>query len=219
MQNFAGKFISFEGGEGSGKSTQIKRLCNYLKSKNKDVIVSREPGGSPGGEEIRELLVKGDAGRWDGVTELLLLYAARRDHVERIIKPALKAGKWVLCDRFADSTMAYQGYGYELGRERILQVHEAALGDFNPDLTLIIDIPVDVGLKRALARRDGEDRYESMDISFHQRMRDGYIDIAKLSPERVQIVDGAGSIDDVYDLLLGKIEHFSSDIEEVAHNV
>ncbi|WP_420547164.1 dTMP kinase [Curvivirga sp.] len=192
-----GRFISFEGGEGSGKSTQIKKIAAMLARNGIEVILSREPGGSKGGEEIRELLVTGDAGRWDGVTELLLLYAARNDHVEKIIKPSIAEGKWVLCDRFADSTMAYQGYGHELGRERVEQVHKAALGDFNPDLTIIIDIPVEVGLKRALARRDGEDRYENMDISFHQRMRDGYLDIANHATNRVKVIDGNGEIDEV----------------------
>lgn len=200
-----GRFISFEGGEGSGKSTQIKNIAALLEKNGLEVLISREPGGSKGGEEIRELLVTGDAGRWDGVTELLLLYAARNDHVEKIIKPAIAAGKWVLCDRFADSTMAYQGYGHQLGRSRIEQVHDAALGDFNPDLTIIIDIPVEIGLKRALARRDGEDRYESMDISFHQRMRDGYLDIAEHAPNRVKVIDGSGSIEDVSSKLQGQL--------------
>ncbi|MTI10047.1 dTMP kinase [Curvivirga aplysinae] len=200
-----GRFISFEGGEGSGKSTQIKKIAAMIERNGIQVILSREPGGSKGGEEIRELLVTGDAGRWDGVTELLLLYAARNDHVEKIIKPAIAEGKWVLCDRFADSTMAYQGYGHELGRERIEQVHIASLGDFNPDLTIIIDIPVEVGLKRALARRDGEDRYENMDISFHQRMRDGYLDIANHAPDRVKVIDGNGEIDEVSERLQQQI--------------
>ncbi len=213
MSQMHGCFISFEGGEGSGKSTQIKLLADILGSNKIDVVLTREPGGSKGAEEIRELLVKGESGRWDGITELLLLYAARRDHVERIIKPAIKAGKWVLCDRFSDSTMAYQGYGYELGREKILKVHEASLGEFQPDLTMIIDIPVDIGLKRALSRRDGEDRYESMDISFHQRMRNGYIDIAKSDPSRVKVVDGAGTINQVNERLYAQLKTFAPVLE------
>lgn len=191
------RFISFEGGEGSGKSTQIKLLGDWLKEKNIDVIMTREPGGSDGAEELRSLLLTGDTDRWDGMSELLILYAGRHDHVERVIKPALAKGTWVLCDRFADSTMAYQGYGHGLGHETITKVHDVALGSFAPDLTLLFDIPVDTGLKRAVARQGSEMRYEEMDRSFHDKLRDGYMEIAKNNADRCQIINADQTIEAV----------------------
>jgi dTMP kinase len=144
-----GKFISFEGGEGTGKSTQLTRLAERLAEAGLEVVRTREPGGTEGADAIRELLVTGATDRWDPVSEVLLNYAARRDHVERVIKPALARGEWVVCDRFADSTMAYQGYGYELGTDLIETVHRATLGDFNPDMTIIMDFAPAEGLARA----------------------------------------------------------------------
>lgn len=192
-----GRFISLEGGEGAGKSTQIRHLARALESAGLTVVTTREPGGSPGAEAIRALLIGGDTERWDGVTELLLHYAARRDHLTRTIQPALDRGDWVVTDRFADSTMAYQGYGFGLGRETVEQVHRAAVGDARPDLTLILDIPVEVGLGRA-AERDGEgdgngnggaNRYERMPRDFHERLRRGFLDIAAREPERCVVID------------------------------
>jgi dTMP kinase len=196
----AGRFITLEGGEGAGKTTQIRRLAEALRADGQDVLVTREPGGSPGAEEIRGLIVSGEPGRWDPVTEALLLYAARRDHLERTIRPALAAGRWVRCDRFADSTMAYQGYGHGLGRQAVLDLHRASIGDFRPDLTLILDLPVEVGLRRA-AERGGagraEDRFERMGCAFHQRLREGFLDIARHEPGRCRIVDAARDPDAV----------------------
>jgi dTMP kinase len=196
----AGRFVTLEGGEGAGKTTQIRRLAEALRADGQDVLVTREPGGSPGAEEIRGLIVSGEPGRWDPVTEALLLYAARRDHLERTIRPALAAGRWVLCDRFADSTMAYQGYGHGLGRQAVLDLHRASIGDFRPDLTLILDLPVEVGLRRA-AERGGagraEDRFERMGCAFHQRLREGFLDIARHEPGRCRIVDAARDPDAV----------------------
>jgi dTMP kinase len=196
----AGRFITLEGGEGAGKTTQIRRLAEALRADGQDVLVTREPGGSPGAEEIRGLIVSGEPGRWDPVTEALLLYAARRDHLERTIRPALAAGRWVLCDRFADSTMAYQGYGHGLGRQAVLDLHRASIGDCRPDLTLILDLPVEVGLRRA-AERGGagraEDRFERMGCAFHQRLREGFLDIARHEPGRCRIVDAARDPDAV----------------------
>lgn len=189
----AGLFITLEGGEGSGKSTQAKHLKLRLEQAGHAVIQTREPGGSEGAEDIRALIVTGEPDRWDGMTEALLLFAARHDHLERIIKPALKAGKIVLCDRFSDSTMAYQGYGHNLGRETIEKLNAVALDGFGPDLTLILDLPVEAGLSRAMSRGDGEQRYEDMDIAFHQRLRDGFLDIAKREPDRCKVVDASGS--------------------------
>ncbi len=148
------KFITFEGGEGAGKSTQIELLAAALARAGISVRTTREPGGSPGAEEIRRLLVTGPPNRWDAMTEALLHFAARRDHLRGVVLPDLEAGHWVLSDRFADSTMAYQGYGHGLGRGAIEALHALVVGDFAPDLTLILDLPVDLGLERALARRD-----------------------------------------------------------------
>jgi dTMP kinase len=159
--------------------------------------VTREPGGSPGAEQIRSLLVNGAADRWSATSEALLHFAARRDHLEKTILPALEAGRWVLCDRFVDSTMAYQGYGHLLGREIIEQLQSIVVGKQLPDLTLILDIDAKDGLQRAGTRAGGEDRYESMELAFHQRLREGFLDIAKRSPERCALVDAAGTIDDI----------------------
>lgn len=187
-----GTFITLEGGEGSGKSTQIQLLAHALAAAGLDVTVTREPGGAPGAEQIRTLLVNGDTGRWDPLSEALLHYAARREHLRHTIKPALADGRWVLCDRFADSTMAYQGYGHGLGRDVIAGLHAAVVGPLAPDLTLILDLPVDAGLARAKSR-GGEDRYERMDRAFHQRLRDGFLDIAKREPVRCAVIDAGAA--------------------------
>jgi dTMP kinase len=204
-----GRFISFEGGEGAGKSTQIRLLVDALAARGLDVIATREPGGSPGAEEIRRLLVSGDPGRWDGVTEALLHFAARRDHLARTVWPALDAGRWVVTDRFADSTMAYQGYGHGLGREPIERLYAVAVGDFAPDLTLILDIPVEAGLDRTQGRTGGEDRYERMDREFHRRLRDGFLDIAAREPGRCVVSDAARPVEAVQaDMLATVLRHF-----------
>lgn len=197
-----GKFISFEGGEGSGKSTQLRRFVARLQSGGRDVVSTREPGGTPGAEAIRKLLVEGEPGRWDAYTEVLLHFAARRDHVERLIKPSLNAGTWVVSDRFADSTIAYQGYGHNLGLAAIKTVAETSIGDFAPDLTIVIDIPVDIGLARAKSRAGTEDRYERFDRAFHDRVRQGFLDLARTAAYRCVVVDGQGSEDDVAARLL-----------------
>jgi dTMP kinase len=188
-----GRFITLEGGEGAGKSTQIKLLADTLSGGGLAVTVTREPGGAPGAEEIRKLLVNGETERWDPMSELLLYVAARREHVVRTIEPALARGSWVLCDRFADSTTAYQGYGHGLGWELCDRAHRLAFGDFAPDLTLILDLPVEAGLERAKARAGGETRYERMGPEFHRRLRDGFLEIARREPARCRIVDASGS--------------------------
>ena len=192
-----GKFITLEGGEGAGKSTQILRLADGLKSIGIDTVVTREPGGSPGAEEIRGILVRGMTDRWMPRTEALLHTAARVEHVERTIRPALAEGRWVLCDRFADSTVAYQGYGHGLGRDWILDLHALVFGTFAPDLTLILDIAPDQGLQRATAGNRGEDRYERMGAAFHSRLRKGFLDIAQRDPSRCAVIDATGDIDEV----------------------
>lgn len=192
-----GRFISFEGGEGAGKSTQIARLRTHIEDCGIEVLTTREPGGSPGAEEIRALLVTGDPGRWDAMTELLLLYAARRDHVERVIKPALDKGSWVLCDRFADSTMAYQGYGHGLGRDIVERLDDLVLTGFKPDMTLFLDLPVEQGLSRTNARHGNENRFETMDVTFHERMRAGFQDMCRKESNRFVTIDATASIPEV----------------------
>jgi dTMP kinase len=190
-----GRFITLEGGEGAGKSTQIARLGAWLEGRGKTVVATREPGGSPGAEMIRKLLVEGPAERWDGATEALLHFAARRDHLRLTVWPALKRGAWVISDRFADSTRAYQGYGHGLDLEMLDRLYDAAVGDFRPDLTLILDLPIDVGLARAAARRGAETRYESLPIEFHERVKAGFLEIAKREPNRCVVIDAALDID------------------------
>lgn len=201
------RFISFEGGEGAGKSTQIAFLQSRLQELGYHVLTTREPGGSPGAEEIRKLLVTGDPGRWDAMTELLLLYAARRDHVERVIKPALKDNTWVISDRFSDSTMAYQGYGHELGRETVQALHQIALGDFVPDLTIFLDLPVEVGLARTKGRDGDETRFEEMDISFHEKMRAGFHDMCEQASNRFEKVDASATINEVANAIWKAVAH------------
>jgi dTMP kinase len=190
-----GCFITLEGGEGAGKSTQIARLRTWLEGRGKTVVATREPGGSPGAEMIRKLLVEGPAERWDGVTEALLHFAARRDHLRMTVWPALKRGAWVISDRFADSTRAYQGYGHGLDVAMLERLYDVAVGDFRPDLTLILDLPIDVGLARAAARRGAETRYESLPIEFHQRVKAGFLEIAKREPKRCVVIDAGQDID------------------------
>lgn len=196
-----GRFITLEGGEGAGKSTQLRLLADALRAAGIDVVTTREPGGSPGAEQIRELLVNGAASRWDGVTEALLHFAARRDHVVKTVWPALDAGSWVLCDRFADSTRAYQGYGHGLDLALIERLYADTLGSFAPDLTLILDLPVEAGLRRAAARGQGvagaEDRYERMGVEFHRRLRDGFLAIARAEPQRCDVIDADRGIAEI----------------------
>ncbi len=188
------KFITFEGREGAGKSTQIGLLAEALAAAGIPVRTTREPGGTPGAEQIRELLVTGAADRWDAMTEALLHFAARREHLRGVVRPSLEAGQWVLSDRFADSTMAYQGYGHGLGRPAITRLYALAVGDFAPDLTLILDVPVALGLERALARRNGEDRYETLGAEFHERLRRGFREIAEGEPGRCALIDARGEV-------------------------
>ena len=192
-----GRFITFEGGEGSGKSTQMRLLAETLRARGLPVVTTREPGGATGAEQIRRLLVEGEPGRWDSMTEALLHFAARRDHVARTVWPAMAEGQWVLCDRFADSTLAYQGYGHGLPVHAIEQLYDMTLGNFAPDLTLILDLPVEEGLHRAAGRGGGEDRYERMGLAFHQRLRQGFLEIARGQPRRCVLLSAADPIDKV----------------------
>ncbi len=191
-----GKFITLEGGEGAGKSTQCARLKARLESAGINVNVTREPGGSPGAEDIRQLIVHGDPDRWDAQTEALLIYAARRDHVKRLIEPALAAGSWVICDRFSDSTMAYQGHAGGVGRQWVEQLDDLAIGGLKPDLTLMLDLSVSEGLARAKTR-GGADRFERQDTSFHEALRSAFLEIAGQEPDRCAVIDASGAPDTV----------------------
>jgi dTMP kinase len=190
-----GRFITLEGGEGAGKSTQIARLKSWLEGRGHAVMVTREPGGSPGAEMVRKLLVEGPVERWDGTTEALLHFAARRDHLRAVVWPALEKGAWVVSDRFADSTLAYQGYGHGVDRSLIAQLYALSVGDFRPGLTLVLDLPVEIGLARAASRRGVETRYESLPPDFHRRVRAGFLEIAASEPERCAVIDAAQDID------------------------
>ena len=195
------QFITLEGGEGTGKSTQAKRLAAKLGERGISTVVTREPGGSPGAEQIRDLFVHGEPGRWSALTETLLVFAARVDHVEKTIRPALASVKWVICDRFTDSTYAYQGAARGTDREIIRRVQSAAIGDFKPALTLVLDLPVAVGLERAKGRPGSENRFEKFDTEFHEKLRQAFIDIARRNGDRCVLLDAAGSEDDVAELI------------------
>jgi len=186
-----GKFITFEGGEGSGKSTQIKRLAERLDAAKLRAIVTREPGGSPGAEIIRHLVLSGMGKLLGPEAETLLFAAARDDHVRTLIQPALNQGLWVLCDRFFDSTRAYQGRLGHVSPDILNAMQRVTIGDLKPDLTIILDIPVEIGMKRAAARRGSgaPDRFEAESIKFHQDLRDAYRQIAAGDPQRCVLID------------------------------
>lgn len=185
----SGYFITFEGGEGAGKSTQIARLAERMRALGHEVVLTREPGGSPGAEALRALLVSGETDRWSALAETLIMNAARTDHLERLIRPALARGALVLCDRFADSTRAYQGAGGGVGQPFIAAVEHAVLGQTTPDLTLILDLPVETGLDRARGRGGAEARFEAKGEAFHQRLRERYLAIAASEPQRCVVID------------------------------
>jgi dTMP kinase len=188
-----GYFITFEGGEGAGKSTQVQILTSRLRALGLEVVATREPGGSPGAEAIRVLLVTGDPDRWSPVSETLLLYAARADHIQRTIRPALERGAWVICDRFADSTRAYQGAGGGVSPDFVGALEAAVIGDARPDLTLILDLPAEQGLARAIERGGGEARFEAKGLAFHKRLRDAFLEIAADESGRCAVVDALAS--------------------------
>ena len=189
-----GYFISFEGIDGSGKSTQIKKLARFLETLDFNVIITREPGGSVGGEEIRNLLLKGQVDRWSAETEILLFTAARRDHLERIILPAIDDGKIVLCDRFTDSTRMYQGMRGPNLRNLVDMLNEKVINR-DPDLTIIIDIDPEISLKRAKSRKTAEERFEDFGVELQIKMRKGFIELAKEFSNRIELVNGQQSVD------------------------
>jgi len=201
-----GRFITLEGGEGGGKSTQARRLAAWLEAAVGEVVLTREPGGSPGAEQIRGLLVDGDVRRWDPVSEALLHCAARRDHLVTTILPALTRGAWVVSDRFADSTMAYQGFGHGVDRSVLADLYRFCAGTLKPDLTLVLDLPVAQGLARAAGRAAGGDRYERMDRNFHERLRQGFLEIARNEPERCVVIDATHDEDAVHAAIITAVD-------------
>nr|WP_217356769.1 dTMP kinase [Ruegeria arenilitoris] len=189
-------FLTFEGIDGSGKSTQARRLAESLEAVGHDVVLTREPGGSPGGEEIRRLVLEGDPDRWSAETEILLFTAARRDHLERTIEPALNAGKIVICDRFADSTRMYQGLSRGDLRALVDQLHGLMIGR-EPDLTLLIDMDPEIGLSRAKGRQGTEERFEDFGPALQKRMRSGFLALADEFKDRFRVIDGNRDVDSV----------------------
>jgi dTMP kinase len=194
MTEKLGKLITFEGGEGTGKSTQTVLLADYLNERGHSVVLTREPGGSDGAELIRALLVSGEVTRWSPITEVLLLYAARAEHWQKVIAPALARGDWVICDRFADSTLAYQGYGHGVDRVFINKLYAAVIGTRQPNWTFVFDLDPKIGVQRALKRHTSENRFENMDMTFHERLREGFLKIAQQNPHRCHVVDATQSI-------------------------
>lgn len=195
----SGTFITFEGGEGAGKTTQVNALAQSLTTQGHKVITTREPGGTQEAEKIRDLLVQREGGNWTPMAECLLLFAARAMHVEKIIQPALDEGKIVICDRFTDSTRAYQGYGRDMGLKRIEALNDLVLDSLDPDITFIMDIDPRTGLERSTRRlsaeslglKQSEDRFENMDFSFHESLRQGFLDIAEEHSERCHVINAA----------------------------
>lgn len=202
-----GRFITFEGGEGAGKSTQIARLAERLKRAEVVFLTTREPGGSPLAERVRELLLDPEAGERSPLTETLLFSAARSDHVERVIAPALRAGQWVLSDRFADSTRAYQGAADGVSGDVLSSLEDMVVAGTRPDFTVLLDLPAEEGLRRACARAnevtpDGaQDRFELRDKAFHERLRSGFLDIARAEPERFVVIDAMDDVDAIADAI------------------
>ncbi len=200
-----GRFITFEGGEGTGKSTQIKLLSEYLQQKGIDVLTSKEPGGTEVGLELRRILVTGDKDKMDAVAEALLYYADRRIHMTKKVWPALEEGKWVLSDRFADSTVAYQYYGYNkrVPYQTLENLYKLTVGDFKPDLTVLLDIDPKIGLARSLDKAGHmsvkETRHESRGLEFHNNLRQGYLEMAQKEPERFLVFDADKSIEELHE--------------------
>jgi dTMP kinase len=192
-----GRFIAIEGVDGAGKGVQSRLLRDELQGSGVDVLLTREPGGSPGAEEIRNLLVHGAAERWDAMTELLLIYAARRDHLVKTIWPALQAGRWVISDRFADSSRAFQGVAGGLGLEVVEAVHAQCVGSFAPDLTLVLDLDPEQSLARTVARGGPEDRFEKKGLAYQQNVRNAFLQLAHRSPRTHVLIDAGRTVGEV----------------------
>ena len=192
------RFISFEGGEGSGKSTQIKLLAKNLSKKSK-VIITREPGGTKEAEKIRNLIVKDKNQNWSGIVETMLLFSARKDHVDKVIMPNLKKGYWVLCDRFIDSTIAYQGYGKKVDIKVINSLNKILINNLVPSITFLLDIDSKIGLTRSKRLENKDLRYENMSLNFHRKVRSSFLKIAEVNKRRVKIIDASQSKKEIAD--------------------
>ncbi len=205
-----GCFITFEGGEGAGKTTQTQLLVDHLRHQGMEVVQTREPGGTKGAEEIRNLLVTGDVNRWDPLTEALLIMAARVDHWNKVIQPALREGKWVICDRFMDSTLAYQGYGRGVDIAFLENLYKNTLPNSTPNRTYVFNIDPQQGLTRSFNRRNKELRFENMDISFHEKLHGGFLEIAKKEPTRCLVIDATQDIETIKEIIIRDIKCMKS---------
>lgn len=207
-----GKFITFEGGEGTGKSTQIKLLEEYLKQRGKNIVTTKEPGGTEVGQEIRKLLVCGDKDKFDAVAEALLYFADRHIHMTKKVWPEMEKGSWVLSDRFADSTFAYQYYGYNkrVSKEILDELYQIAVGDFKPDLTIVLDINPEIGLARSFNKAKSmavkELRFEGRDIEFHRNLRRGFLEIAAAEPQRCVVLNADKTIEELHADIIKVVE-------------
>ena len=202
----AGQFITFEGGEGSGKSSQINILKSKLIDKGIDVVCTREPGGTPSAEILRELVTTGEVNKWEPMTEALLMFASRYEHTKNLIIPSLENGKWVLCDRFYHSTYAYQGLGHGLGLKAMEALKKISIGEIEPDLVFFLDIDPMEGIKRTMSRHTNEDRFEKMDISFHTKLRDAFLGFSKTYSENSVVINADQEINKISDIIFEEIE-------------
>lgn len=212
--NNINKMIVIDGVDGAGKGVQTRLLRQSFVNAGLDIILTREPGGSPAAEDIRKLLVEGDPQKWDSLTELLLMYASRRAHLRDTIWPALEAGQWVISDRFADSSRAFQGIAGELGLDLVEKIHHIVVGDFNPGLVLILDIPETIALQRALDRGDNEDRFEKKGADYHSKVRQAYRQIALKNQSQYRLIDANQGIEQVSEQIIEVInQQFSLSLE------
>ena len=202
----ASQFITFEGGEGSGKSSQINLLKSKLIDKGIDVVCTREPGGTPSAEILRELVTTGEVNKWEPMTEALIMFASRYEHIKNLIIPSLENGKWVLCDRFYHSTYAYQGLGHGLGLEAMEALKKISIGEIEPDLVFFLDIDPLEGIKRTMGRHTNEDRFEKMDISFHTKLRDAFLGFSKTYSENSVVINASQEINKISDIIFEEIE-------------
>ena len=204
-------FITFEGGDGSGKSTQVNLLKDYLDNLNFETIKTREPGGTPSAEILRDLLTTGEVEKWTPMSEALLMWASRYEHLIQVIEPALNSGKNVICDRFYDSTYAYQGVAHNLGIDKMEKLKKIIIGDIEPDVTFVLDIDPKVGLKRSLDRYNEENRFENYDIDFHNNIRNAFLEIAKKNKDRCVIVDASLNEQEINNLIITVIDNLITD--------
>ena len=204
-------FITFEGGDGSGKSTQVNLLKEYLDNLNFETIKTREPGGTPSAEILRDLLTTGEVEKWTPMSEALLMWASRYEHLIQVIEPALNSGKNVICDRFYDSTYAYQGIAHNLGIDEMEKLKKIIIGDIEPDVTFVLDIDPKVGLKRSLDRSNQENRFESYNIDFHNKIRSEFLEIAKKNKNRCVVVDASLNKQEINNLIITVIDNLITD--------